>query len=152
MQKKSTHKVKIIVAAVIRKGEKYLMVREGKKKGQLWSPAQGKVDHGEDLIKAVIREVKEETNLDFKPNKILAPIIVREHSERGVISLKFFFEGSWNGVPKPMNEVEKIEFFGLEEMKRIKLRTPEMKKFVGKIDPERRLPLSVLQTFITDKR
>ncbi len=152
MQKNYTHRVKIIVAAVIRKGDKYLMVCEGKKKGQLWSPAQGKVDRGENLIEAIKREVKEETNLDFKPTKVLAPVIIREHSKRGIISLKFFFEGSWKGTPQPMNEVEKIDFFTKEELKKIKMRTPEFKQFIGKVNQERKLPLSILHTFITDKR
>lgn len=152
MLKNTTHKVKIVVAALIRKGDKYLMVSEGEKKGQLWSPPQGKLDRGENVFEAVIREVKEETNLDFKPTKIIAPVIVREHSERGVVSFKIFFEGNWSGVPKPSMEVEKLDFLSIAEIKKIKLRTPEMKKFLGKIDPKRRLPLSVLHTFITDKR
>lgn len=151
MPKKTQHKVRIVVASLIRKDEKYLLVSEGNKKGGLWSPPQGKLDRGENILEAMVREVKEETNLDFKPSKIIAPIIVREHSKRGVISLKFFIEGSWRGLPKPSGEVEKIAFFTENEIRKLKLRTPEMRRYLGKIESERLLPLNILHTFITDK-
>jgi len=152
MPKKSEHKVKIIVAGIIRKDGKYLLVSEGKKKGQLWSPPQGKLDHRENILKAIVREIKEETTLNFRPSKIVLPIVVREHSQRGVVSLKFFIEGSWSGIPKPSNEVEKVNFFSVDEIKKMHLRTPEMKHFIGKIDAKRYLPLSILYTFITDQQ
>lgn len=61
----------ICVAAVIEKNNKILLVRETKNKQYerskgLWTLPAGKVEKGEDLISAVLREVKEEVGHEVK--------------------------------------------------------------------------------------
>lgn len=62
-----------VVAAMICRGENFLICRrpEGKSRAMLWEYPGGKVEPGEDLETALIRECREELNLDLKPEKLL---------------------------------------------------------------------------------
>lgn len=60
-------KPKIVVAAVIEKDGKYLLIKEKLSSGnEKWIVPGGKVEFGEKLEDAVKREIKEETNLDIE--------------------------------------------------------------------------------------
>jgi len=61
-------KAVIMVAAIIEKDGKLLMVQEGDPSVRgLWNVPAGHIEHGEDPIAAVRREVKEETGYDANP-------------------------------------------------------------------------------------
>lgn len=77
--------VMLIVTAIIENKGKYLVVKRSNKnmtnKGK-WQFPEGKVRFGEDLIKALKREVKEETNLVVKDASLLgvhSHILKRAH-------------------------------------------------------------------------
>jgi len=57
----------VTVGGLIEYKRRYLFVLTNKWNG-LWSIPGGKVERGESLIEALIREIKEETNLDIKPS------------------------------------------------------------------------------------
>ena len=61
--------------AIIKKGDKYLVLLRSLRKEfspLLWDFPGGKLEPGETLEQGVIRELKEETNLDIKPVKIIS--------------------------------------------------------------------------------
>jgi len=144
-----TNKINVILSAIIRQGDKFLLVRDTKK--PYWSFPQGKLDKGESLIEGIQREVCEETKLKFTPKALAIPFVVREHSEKGVRSLKFFFVGDWSGTPKAQNEIEEVKFFTAEEIKNLRLKTPEIRKYLKSVSQTQTVPLNILQTFQTDK-
>lgn len=59
----------IKVNAIIRYGNKILVVKRSKKDGGFWQTVTGTVEGGETLIETVKREVKEEAGLDVVVNE-----------------------------------------------------------------------------------
>lgn len=61
-----------IVAAIIQRDDKYLIVEEINSKGQVvYTQPAGHVEENESHVDAVIREVREETAWDFVPDDIV---------------------------------------------------------------------------------
>ncbi len=114
---------KVSVNCIIEKDGKVLLVQEaiGKIRG-LWSVPGGKVDLGESFEEAVIREVKEETNLDVLDSKELS--IIQEEPNH---TSKHIFKVTAKGDPKPqIGEILDVKWFSLKEIKEMKdkLRKP----------------------------
>ena len=61
----------ITVAAVIEQNQKFLMVTDKISSGYKLNQPAGHLEANEDLLMAIQREVKEETSLDFTPQKII---------------------------------------------------------------------------------
>jgi len=59
-------RILVTVGGLIEYNNKYLFILTNKWNGS-WSIPGGKVEEGETLIKALQREIKEETNLDINP-------------------------------------------------------------------------------------
>lgn len=60
-------KVEVVAGVVLRQDDKYLLLQEAQPKAYgLWNLPAGKVEVGESLEQAAIREAKEETNLDVE--------------------------------------------------------------------------------------
>ena len=110
------------VAAIIEKQSKFLLMKrlnthafEG-----FWTLPGGKIDKGESKKEAVKREVREETNLLFKPEKFLG----RYHEdfpEYGWDADSFVFTGSFSGKVKGNEESSKIDWFSKKEIYWMKL-------------------------------
>ena len=67
----SEDKAIIIMAAIIEKDRKLLMVQEGKEEaGGKWNVPAGHIIFGEDPLEAVKREVKEETGFEVEPTEL----------------------------------------------------------------------------------
>ena len=69
-----------VVAAIIKKNNLYLIVQRNKNKhlGLKWEFPGGKVQSGETLTKALIREIKEELNIVITVHKKIAVEISHE--------------------------------------------------------------------------
>ena len=63
-----------VVAAIIKKNNKYLIAQRNRKKhlGLKWEFPGGKVHEGETFADALIREIKEELNITIKMNEKIA--------------------------------------------------------------------------------
>ena len=61
--------MKDAVAVVLKKGEKYLLIKRAKRgrAEDFWCPVTGAVEHGETQEQAVIREAKEELGITVRP-------------------------------------------------------------------------------------
>src|SRR3989344_4832586 len=82
---------KIIAAGLVKKGDKYLLIKEILSSGNpFWIVPGGKVDYGETLEQAVIREIQEEVGLTAKKVEFL---IFKEaiFPDFGYHSLIFFY-------------------------------------------------------------
>ena len=64
-------KFQIVICYLIH-GDEILFLRrkKGKFQGEMWTAPGGKQDEGETLLNSIIREVKEETNIDLQEEKI----------------------------------------------------------------------------------
>jgi len=85
--------IHVTVAAIIRRKESYLLVKERASSGQLvYNQPAGHVELRESLGDAVIREVKEETGLDFTPSALVGTYLLSPASN-GKTYLRFCFVG-----------------------------------------------------------
>ncbi len=111
----------VTVAAVIEHNGKFLLVRDDTSTGIKLNQPAGHLEPNEIIIDAVVREVKEETGLDFIPQKLTGIYLMPANSE--VTYLRFCFSGTlkdYNKPPKPLeNEDNVVEalWLSLDEIK-----------------------------------
>jgi mutator protein MutT len=81
----------------------------------MWCLPGGHIHRGETMREAVIREVKEETGLDFDPRLFSCfDEIIPEHD---IQTITIVFDGPANGTITPQaDEVAEIGWFSLEEI------------------------------------
>ncbi|MBU0472373.1 MAG: NUDIX hydrolase [Nanoarchaeota archaeon] len=109
-----------VCASIIEKDGKFLLVRESHKliAGTYNFPG-GRIEVGEDIFLAATREVKEETGLDVKPEKILGlyqlPFFAGDNN---VIAL-LFFSKIISGSLKTSEEHKIVKFFSYKEIKEL---------------------------------
>ena len=83
----------ITVAAVTETGGRFLVVEERINRRLVFNQPAGHVEHGETLLQAVVREVREETAWGFQPQALLGVYLWRNPaSGRGY--MRFAFTGS----------------------------------------------------------
>lgn len=91
----------VTVAAVVERDGRYLLVQEHTPEGLRLNQPAGHLDPGESLLQAVLREVREETACDFRPQALLGVHLAR--IARGgdtITTLRFAFCGTV-GEPVP---------------------------------------------------
>jgi len=111
------------VAAVIRKDEKILMIdRVNFPLG--WACPSGHIEENEDPEQALLREVKEEVNIDVKKFKLINHEFIEwNECKKGVRGHDFFvYEVTdWDGDIKSNFESKGMKWIGKEDMMDIKL-------------------------------
>lgn len=111
--------------AVVRKGDRFLLVHE-RKHGRLWYLPAGRVEPGEELVDAVRRETLEEAGVPITVRRILriehAPL-----ADYTRVRVFFLAEPSDDTPPKSTSDEESLEagWFTLEELRRLPLRGTE---------------------------
>ncbi len=128
----ANREVHLTVGAVIVRNHKVLMVLH--KKLNLWLFPGGHVEPGEMTDAAVIREVKEETGLDFRPSDY-GPVKYSKDMNGGILAVPF--HANWHGVgdhdhfnfyylgkvnsskARVSNESNGIRWFGIDEIRRL---------------------------------
>lgn len=112
--------MKRTVGAILIKDNKILLLnRNPNAFRNYWSLAGGHVDEGETLKEAVKREVKEETNLSFKPRFFRN--YMEDFKEFNWKAKASFFYGSFNGKVKIDKESSKFGWFSLKQINRMKI-------------------------------
>ncbi len=86
----------ITVAAIIERQGRFLVVEERVDGRLVYNQPAGHVEHGEDILEAVIRETLEETAGRFRPEALLGSYLWR-HPGTGVLTLRFAFIGEITG-------------------------------------------------------
>lgn len=109
------------VAAIIVKGDEILLEKRAIEpfKGT-WVLPGGHVEKNEDLEKAVIREVKEETGLEFFDINFVRqfPEVFPEIRWEGIV---YVFAGDARGELKKDNESSEVKFVKLDKIKELEL-------------------------------
>jgi phosphatase NudJ len=132
--------------AVVRKGDKFLLVHEAKH-GKLWYLPAGRVEPGESFAKAAVRETREEAGVPVR----LTGVLRVEHTPGDAGSrmrVVFLAEPTDDTPPKTVPDEESLEaaWVGLDELAKYPLRGEEVEElftYVARGGPI--YPLSVLQ-------
>jgi len=115
----------IAITAIILNKDKnkiLLIKRGGKSCHGMWSLVSGKIDWGEEIKETVIREVKEETNLDVEVGKYVGKYYDKRgrHPTKTKISLPHICKVV-GGEIKPGSDALDVRWFSLEEVKKMDL-------------------------------
>jgi 8-oxo-dGTP pyrophosphatase MutT (NUDIX family) len=86
-------KPEITVAAITESDGRFLVVEERINQRLVFNQPAGHVEHGESLLKAVIREVREETAWRFEPASLVGVYLWRS-PESGITTMRFAFCGT----------------------------------------------------------
>ena len=149
-----------VAGAIIERNGKIILVKETKKIAEgLWSHPAGWINVGEDPLKAVKREVKEETGYNFKPTYILGIYsLYKKHFEKNfnikshAIKIIFIGKISNNNSKKLAADVLETKWFFPEEiykMDKNTLRSVDIKKMVKDYFIGKRYPLEMLVHIIS---
>jgi 8-oxo-dGTP pyrophosphatase MutT (NUDIX family) len=146
-------KILLVVANLLEKGKKILLVRErkrtfaGKKIKEKWNFPAGRLGK-ESLIDCLIRETKEETGFETKPTHLIGIYQYPRVLEFNVI---FFIFSSkiLGGKFKPSKEIAKIKWFSLKEIENLKkkgqLRGDYILKAIKDYKKKRKIPLRFIK-------
>lgn len=85
-------KPNVVVAAIIERAGKFLLVEEKADGRLVLNQPAGHLDEGESLLDAVVRETLEETAWHFSPEALLG-IYRWRHPDKGITYLRFAFIG-----------------------------------------------------------
>jgi 8-oxo-dGTP pyrophosphatase MutT (NUDIX family) len=83
----------ITVAAIAETDGRFLVVEERINERLVFNQPAGHVEQGESLLKAVIRETREETAWRFEPKSLIGVYLWRS-PESGVTTMRFAFSGT----------------------------------------------------------
>jgi 8-oxo-dGTP pyrophosphatase MutT (NUDIX family) len=86
------HKPEITVAAITEADGRFLVVEERINQRLVFNQPAGHVEHGETLLTAVVREVREETAWRFEPQSLIGVYLWRS-PDSGVTTMRFAFSG-----------------------------------------------------------
>jgi len=105
----------VVAGVLIDNENRVLIVKRSKNESSyasMWELPSGKVDHGEDPNEAIIREFKEETNLNVKalfPFKVTHYTIDKPDSKRHTVQIIYFVKKTSENEIK-LNDDEHEEF------------------------------------------
>ncbi|MFA6307914.1 MAG: NUDIX domain-containing protein [Patescibacteria group bacterium] len=111
-------KLNIAVHVFLNKDNKLLLLKRKNTKvfDNMWSVPSGRLNSGEGILKAIIREIKEEVGVDIKVEDLSEPLFMHHKDERGERVYVFFICHNWQGEPENLekDKCEKIEWFNIE--------------------------------------
>jgi 8-oxo-dGTP pyrophosphatase MutT (NUDIX family) len=87
------HKPEITVAAITEADGRFLVVEERINQRLVFNQPAGHVEHGETLLTAIVREVREETAWRFEPQSLIGVYLWRS-PDSGVTTMRFAFSGT----------------------------------------------------------
>jgi len=150
--------IHVTVAAIIKRNEQYLLVKEKASSGDIvFNQPAGHVELEESLQDAVIREVLEETGLDFTPTSLIGTYLLSP-ATNGKTYLRFCYLGevSDSQQPKPQDpDILDACWFTLKEiteMPQKSLRSALVLKCLNDYLSGKRLPLDSLSFYGNEQK
>ncbi len=145
------------VGALVLLDNKILLVKRGTPPGKFqWSVPGGLVESGETVREAVIRELKEETNLEGEPIKLMniAEVIILDEKKRTrfhYILFDYYVKLIGSQKPKPSSDVVEAKFFTIEEALNLELTKPT-RFLISKLKDESLCNCEINSFIIEDKK
>jgi phosphatase NudJ len=139
------HKPNVTVAAIVKKHNEYLLVKERDKFTSriCYNQPAGHLEKNETLAQAASRELYEETGLSLTPTGFLG--IYNLYADNGVHYLRFCFLFDATGTSQQLNPIDKdiisAHWFNLEQIESLALRSTLVQKCID--DAITRQPLSL---------
>lgn len=107
-------RVYVVAGGVIQKDDRFLLVQEKKESAYgLWNIPAGKVEVGETLEQAAIREVKEETGYDVR---IVRKLVLQHEDGEGSVKHSYEVEIIGGGLSIPKEELLDAQWFSLRDI------------------------------------
>ncbi len=104
----------VAVGALVKLGDKVLLVKRAHAPNMgLWAIPGGKVEHGESLTHAVVRELEEETGLKVKVGELLC--VVESLSEGYHYVILDFWAEPVGGQLRSASDAKEVAFFSIDE-------------------------------------
>lgn len=145
---------RVTVAAIVRRGERFLVVEERIDDGEpvINQPA-GHVEGGESIISAVIRETFEETGWRFRPEALVGVYLWRRSDGDGGF-LRIGIAGSVDDHDpnRPLDDgIVRTLWLSREELlgENVRLRSPLVMQCIDDYLKGERYPLSVLKSLLS---
>ncbi|MDO4712686.1 MAG: NUDIX domain-containing protein [Candidatus Saccharibacteria bacterium] len=117
----------LFVSTVVAKDDKLLVVQEGKNNyGQLdtWNFPAGRVEPGESLVDAAVREAKEESGYTVAIDGVLSVLL--KNTDSGMSLVVFFLGHTADDFPVAHEEgIQQVDFVTLEALEKLNLRFPD---------------------------
>ncbi len=153
------HQPFITVSAILEKDGEFILVKETKKIAEgLWNIPGGRLEHGENPIEGVKREVKEETRYDFEPTYLLGIYsIVNKTLENKfqiiphIIDLTFIGKLLDKDEEKLLDDVSAMKWFKFEEIEKMNsdsLRDPCMIEMIKDYINGVKYPLNIIKHYV----
>ncbi len=150
--------IHVTVAAIIERNGQYLLVKERASSGDIvFNQPAGHVELKESLIDAVVREVQEETGLDFTPTALLGTYLLSP-ATNGKTYLRFCFVGDIDQaqqVNPQDSEILDALWFPLEEITQLskkELRSALVLQCLNDYLKDKRIPLDTLNFYNDEHR
>ncbi|GAA4502845.1 NUDIX hydrolase [Pseudaeromonas paramecii] len=143
----------VTVAAIIRWQDRYLLVEEQERNGRhVFNQPAGHLEHGENLIEAVMREVQEETGLTLTPDGWVGTYLFST-PYRKLTYLRFCFYCELTQAPgdhapqDPDNDILACHWLTMPEIRKLgrRLRSPLVMECFEDYLSGVRLPLASLK-------
>ncbi|MDZ7758740.1 MAG: NUDIX hydrolase [Desulfovermiculus sp.] len=111
----------VAVGGVLIQDKRILLVQRGQAPSKgLWTIPGGKVELGENLKQAVVREMLEETGLQVQVGNLVTHFEVIEPDEHGRILYHYviidFQVQRIHGTLRPGDDVQEVAWFGLQDL------------------------------------
>ncbi len=108
---------KVVAVIVIEDEDKILLGKRNIDPGMgRWSFVSGYVERGEKLEEAAIREVKEETNLDVRLERLIGIYSERNNPHIVIAFAASIFNNNTNEIVAQPDEVSELAFFALDRI------------------------------------